>query len=209
MEMELSEVSFGDCIDPGPLGNDPLVSALSEAATAFPLSEDPDFILSLGTGEPEAPGGDTSADVSRSVLKNGALPRLCRLIWEKMRDKKIRQIFETHPRYHRLDFKFDGPEPRLDDTSSMSELTSKVQADHTLSNAVRNIARCMIASLFYFKLDSLPERVKGKHVGTGRIQCVVRRSNPAFRPLLDQLSRRSAVFYANGEPVLGESDDRI
>ncbi|RSL62169.1 hypothetical protein CEP51_013512, partial [Fusarium floridanum] len=35
--------------DAGPLENDPLISALTAAATAFPLLEEPDFVVSLGT----------------------------------------------------------------------------------------------------------------------------------------------------------------
>ncbi|KAI2602275.1 hypothetical protein GGR54DRAFT_645183 [Hypoxylon sp. NC1633] len=39
--------------DAGPLENNPVISALSEAAALFPLVEEPDFVVSLGTGEPE------------------------------------------------------------------------------------------------------------------------------------------------------------
>jgi hypothetical protein len=37
--------------DPGSLENNPLVSALSEVAATFPLIKEPDFVVSLGTGE--------------------------------------------------------------------------------------------------------------------------------------------------------------
>lgn len=46
--------------DAGPLENDPLISALSEAAALFPHVEEPDFVLSLGTGEPAADGPITT-----------------------------------------------------------------------------------------------------------------------------------------------------
>ncbi|KAI9767708.1 MAG: hypothetical protein M1839_004369 [Geoglossum umbratile] len=128
---------------------------------------------------------------------DGAFPRLCRMYWEKIRDRKVRQIFQTHPRYHRLDIEFDGPEPRLDDTDSMPELKSKAGTDRSLSKVIDNIARCVIASLFYFELDSVPERSNGEYIGTGCILCSLRYNNPAFRVLLDRLSSNNARFYLN------------
>ena len=49
-------------------------------------------------------------------------------------------------------------------------LDQKVQADHSISKAIDGIVRCMVASLFCFELDSIPERFDGKSVGMGHIQ---------------------------------------
>jgi hypothetical protein len=116
--------------------NDPIISALSEAAATFPLTEDFDFVVFLGTGEPKLKNDDTSAYCSSNIWKNGAFPRLCNMAWEKMRDRKNRRASNTHPRYHRLDVEFDHAEPRLDDARSIPELRSKVQADHSTSATV-------------------------------------------------------------------------
>jgi len=43
-----------------------------------------------------------------------------------MRDRQVKQIFRTHPRYHRLDMEFDGAEPRLGNTKSMHEHAANV-----------------------------------------------------------------------------------
>ncbi|KAH9203240.1 hypothetical protein DL95DRAFT_419207 [Leptodontidium sp. 2 PMI_412] len=101
--------------DAGPLENDPLISALSEVAAMFPLVEEPDFMVSLGTGAPRTTGGKPSMSVSGplSVWKDGAFPRLWRMFWERMRDRHVKQVFRTHPRYHRLDIEFDEEMPRL------------------------------------------------------------------------------------------------
>ena len=96
-----------------------------------------------------------------SLRKYGAFPRLWRTFWEKMRDRQVKQIFRTHPRYHRLDTEFDGVEPRLDNMKSMQELQSKVENDDSVSNVIDNIARYAKASLFYFELDSIPEGRNG------------------------------------------------
>jgi hypothetical protein len=43
---------------------------------------------------------------------------------------------------------------------------------------------------------------------TGRIQCVLRQGDPAFRSLFDQLSRASAAFYIDGRQLPGFIDDK-
>ncbi|KAJ9503201.1 hypothetical protein H2202_001355 [Exophiala xenobiotica] len=44
----------------------------------------------------------------------------------------------------------------------MSELKSKVQVDDSLSTAIDSIACRMLASLFYFGLESMPEKMNGR-----------------------------------------------
>ena len=193
--------------DSGPLENDPLLSALSEVTALFPLMEEPDFVISIGTGGPKEENSDTYTDATENNWKNKAFPRLCRMALEKMRDRKIRQNFQMHPRYHRLDIEFDQAEPRLDNAKSMSELKLRVETDSLMSKSIDSIARCMIASLFYFELDSKPDNVEGKFVGTGHIQCSIRRTSPAFYALLRQLSDASAIFYLDDHPIPGKTGD--
>ncbi|KAH7111317.1 phospholipase [Dendryphion nanum] len=197
--------NVGTFQDAGPLENDPLISALSEVAAMFPLVEEPDFILSLGTGEPTS-NNELSTDIPRGIWKNGAFPRLCRLFWEKMRDGKVRQAYHSHPRYHRLNVTFDGEEPQLDDIMSIPGLKSKVQEDESTSDAIDHVARCLIASLFYFELDSKPERSDGKYMGSGRILCSLRSHDPSFKPLIDQLSSISAQFYLDEHVIAAVKD---
>jgi hypothetical protein len=103
----------------------------------FPLTEDFNFVVFLGTGEPKLKNDNTSIYGSSNIWKSRAFPRLCSMVWEKMRDRKIRQALKmrdrknrrasnTHPRYHRLDVEFDHVESRLDDTRSIPKLRSKV-----------------------------------------------------------------------------------
>ena len=196
--------NIGTFQDTGPLENNPLISALSEVAALFPLVKEPDFIVSLGTGEPSPQ--DEPLDCPQNIWKNGAIPRLGRLLWEKMRDRKVRQVFQTHPKYHRLNLEFEGVEPRLDDTKSIPYLKTKAQEDRSLSKVIDNIAQIMIASLFYFELDTIPERVDGKYISTGHIFCSVRYNNAAFHSLFNRLSNTSAYFLFNGDPLPVASD---
>ncbi|KAH8653952.1 acyl transferase/acyl hydrolase/lysophospholipase [Tricladium varicosporioides] len=195
--------------DAGPLENDPLISALSEVAAMFPLVEEPDFMVSLGTGAPRTTGGKPSMSVSGplSVWKDGAFPRLWRMFWERMRDRHVKQVFRTHPRYHRLDTEFDGEMPRLDNTKKIHELQLKAQEDNSVSKVIDNIARCAIASVFYFELSSVPEGCNGEYTGFGIILCSIRRGDPAFEVLLNQLSKSSSTFYLNNCPIHGAFGD--
>jgi hypothetical protein len=90
----------------------------------FPLVEEPDFMVSLGTGAPCTTGGKPSISVSGplSVWKDRAFLRLWRMFWERMRDRHVKQVFRTHPRYYRLDTGFDDEMLRLDNTKSIYEL---------------------------------------------------------------------------------------
>lgn len=144
-----------------------------------------------------------------NVWKYKAFPRLCRMLWEKMRDRNVKHIFRTHPRYHRLDIGFNSIEPRLDDTKSMPELKSRVQQDQSVSKIIDNIARSAIASLFYFEIDSIPEKWNGEYIGTGAILCCLRPKDLAFSVLIDQLTRNSATFYLNDSPILGSVNSFI
>ncbi|XTI94257.1 hypothetical protein V2W45_1473474 [Cenococcum geophilum] len=63
--------------------------------------------------------------------------------------------------------------------------------------------RYIIASLFYFKLDSFLERHNGKYIVTGYILCLITCSDPAFGALLSKLANNSAGFLINDWPIPG------
>jgi len=73
--------------------------------------------------------------------------------------------------------------------------------DYSLLARIDTIARYIIASLFYFELDSLLERYNGKYIVTGYILCLITRSDPAFKALLSKLANNSAGFLINDWPI--------
>ncbi|XPS81882.1 hypothetical protein M3J09_013807 [Ascochyta lentis] len=99
-------------------------------------------------------------------------------------------------RVHRLNVKFDGPEPRLDDTSMMPELTLKSQTDPALAAKIDVVARRMVASLFYFELDddALPQWRNGRYAFRGYIRCSIRHGDAALAALLRKLSSSHSRF---------------
>ena len=190
----------------GPLENDPLISALLEFTRTTPLAKQPDYVLSLGTGKPttEILNNDRFPNgLSKSSWKNKALPRLIQLLWEKMRDKNVRNLFYACPWYHRLDIEFDDNEPSLDDIRSIPLLQSIAERDISKNNVIERIANKMVASLFYFELDALPERLNGRNICCGRLLCLISVTDSAFSLLMEKLSKSSATFKIPYDKISG------
>lgn len=102
-----------------------------------------------------------------------------------MRNRQVKQVFRTYPRYHRLNTEFNGPIPRLDNVQSIHELQLTAQEDYSASKVIENIARYAIASRFYFELDSKPEKCNGEYIGTGSIFCTIHQSDRALQLLFN------------------------
>lgn len=78
----------------------------------------------------------------------------------------------TRSRYHRLNVKFTGLEPSLDDANQIPSLKDvalrKIEEDNaTIISAVDS----MLASLFYFELDALPILYGDNYHCLGYIRC--------------------------------------
>jgi hypothetical protein len=180
----------------------------------FPLLKEPNFVISLGTGEPGQKNYEVSTEDCRDIRKNGMFARIRDLIMEKMRDKTVRRAYKSIglaaqilPKIYRLSVDFEATEPRLDDARSIPELISKVETDQRLSASIDEVAHCLIASLFYFELDSAPERYDRKYVITGHILCSIRRNDPAFEALFSKLSTGSVRFWVDDWPMLESIND--
>jgi hypothetical protein len=194
--------AVGTFQDAVPFVNDTLILALSEMSALFPLMKRPDFVISLGTGESRH--ADVSEKVSDNTRRKIVLRRLDEAFWEKLRDKQIREAIQpqvTPEWYHRLDVSLDGSGPRLDDTASIPMLKEQAESDDSISGLIDNAAHCLVASLFYFKLDSVPERHNGNFVCSGRILCLLSGNDPAFQKLMEKLSAESAQFLLDDYPI--------
>jgi len=131
-------------------------------------------------------------------------PRIRNLILEKIRDKTARRAYKTIRlavqilnRIYRLSTDFNTTKPRLNNIRSIPKLKSKVKIDYSLLARIDTIARYIIISLFYFKLDSLLERYNRKYIVTGYILCLIIYSNLAFKALLSKLANNSTRFLIN------------
>jgi hypothetical protein len=201
---------IGTVQDAGLLENDPVLWALSEMSVHYPHSEEPDFVVSLGTGEPGASNYDAPTSDCRGARGNGMLRRFCDLLVEKSRDKPVRRACKTVAlagsvlrRIHRLNVSFPAGEPRLDDVSSIPELIRTAQHDPSLTSEIDVVARRMIASLFYFELTLPPQWYDGKYVLSGRIRCSIPCGDVAFEALLSKVSSNGGRFFVNDWVIPG------
>ncbi|KAL2435308.1 hypothetical protein ABEF95_015329 [Exophiala dermatitidis] len=172
---------LGTFQDAGLLENDPVSTVVSEAKTLYPSSRT-DLIVSLGTGT--IPDADF-AQGAHTAQPRKAPFRIQNLIWEKSRDKQVRQAFAHHPRYHRLDHEMDR-DCALDDVNQMGKLLDRVEGDDSLTEPIDHLAHCAIASLFYLELSGV---------------------DPAFKSLLTRLASGRAQLYVNGQPISCTWDD--
>jgi hypothetical protein len=56
-------------------------------------------------------------------------------------------------RIHQLNVAFNSPEPRLNNTGKIPKLTLKLQVNPALNLKINVVARRIVTSLFYFKLN--------------------------------------------------------
>jgi hypothetical protein len=94
--------------------------------------------------------------------------------------------------YFRFDSEFDGPEPALDDTTKMHELREAARAAVHRSKDIDRAARCAVAQLFIFELESEDRKEDGKYACTGHVLCRLRSNSPALGVLLRSLRDRTA-----------------
>lgn len=203
---------LGTYQDAGQLRNNPIFSALSEAEALFPHAQEPDFVVSLGTGCPRSDPAGPDASGTRGLIKDGCFPRCFRAFWETMRGSRDWQALTSSGRpkssgkFHRLDVEFDGLEPRLDEVANIPSLQSKVLEDPSIASVIDNIAHCAISSLFFFELHTMPKRIGEEYVGSGSIRCVLSQREPAFEVLMRELRKNHARILL-GENHIADIDD--
>ena len=174
----------------------------------YPNVSAPQFLINLGTGTVRSPDRLQENNSPLGMFGNNFIMRLFksymsllrgRRPWEDFR-RSIRRSSVTD-RFFRLDVTFEGPEPGLDDVKIIPGLKDMVRADKALSYAIDEISRCIVASLFYFELESIPEQRNGVSSGVGHLLCFCRKADPALESLIEKLSRSSARFIVNGSKV--------
>lgn len=77
-------------------------------------------------------------------------------------------------------------------------LREQADRDDSISKLIDNAAYCLVASLFYFKLNRDLDRHKGKFVGSRCILCSILVNDLAFLALMNQLLAELAHFLLDG-----------
>ncbi|KAF1840101.1 FabD/lysophospholipase-like protein [Cucurbitaria berberidis CBS 394.84] len=188
--------------DGGLQHNNPANIAQWEARFIWPSKVDPDFFLSLGTGTSSASasfGPPTSLRFYRRLFRSFERSLDGEDAWKRFYNSIALSL---RPRYHRLNVRFTGTEPRLDDVLQIPSLKASVlevvQEDKI---AVTAVLDAMIASMFYFELDELPQLENGDYMCTGYIFCRLDIPKEGLRHLYSQLLDTTSWFLIQGTPV--------
>lgn len=179
----------------------------------YPLANEPSLVVSLGTGSRRADDMPRMSH-SRGILRDGFIPRLFRAFMLSMSSTdghkfRSRRRVGCKEQYFRFDIEFQGAEPGLADTTKMQELKAAARAAIYGSKELDRLARCVVAELFIFELESEPWKENGHYICVGHILCRLRANGTALKALLDQLIKGSAKFFiqSQGYPISGMIQD--
>ena len=164
-----------------------------------------DYMVSLGTGSSSS--GERIVMGPHSPVKTKSWFRLVEsfvdhldseLQWEKF-------MFgippKWHSRYHRFNIFFQGREPALDDVQAIERLKHQAKIAIASSSETLLTKDHMIASIFYFELDSFPQHRGGAYKCKGTILCRLPLKYGGRKKLYQWLLRSSATFIVSGRLI--------
>ncbi|KAJ6129140.1 Patatin-like serine hydrolase [Penicillium capsulatum] len=178
--------------------NNPINLALSEAKHLWPNCPKPDVFISLGTGSET---GDSSPTVSRfrNIFVDGWVPRVYRSISSSFDGQcNWREVFGlldegSRGDYFRFDLSIPNGLPRLDNTECMDGLSKLVRSNPAGEKAHKEAVASLLATSFFFQLESKPAYFAGLWQCVGSIRCRA----PAQHVIhcLEKLDAKPKEFY--------------
>jgi len=198
--------------DGGLFYNNPAQIAREECGRIWPdtKGEDPELLLSVGCGfslKKDDEDAGLWALFKRVFGLVNHISVLCRRLREELNteriwDDRFGELSGKHPeRYIRLNPKFTGALPQLDDIKSLSHGNLEKEAARFLNSQeakakVNLIARRLMATSFYFEPSSEPELHKNRDVDfVGRIRCRFVDGSSELRAFADVIRE----FYPQGQ----------
>jgi hypothetical protein len=143
--------------DGGLQHNNPASIAQWEIGFVWPHKPKPDFALSLGTGT------SSVTTTSNSITKSQFYVRIFKSFMRNLDGEDAWKQFcnsvspQMRTRFHRLNVELTGPEPSLNDALIILELKSNVlRTIKEDKSVITGVVDAMLASMFYFEVDTLP-----------------------------------------------------
>ena len=197
---------LGTYQDGGVCYNNPSALALWETRAIWPDRGDADLALSLGTGvanskTPSPKRGPFSPVTDRFI------PRLLRALMVNMDGEKAwHEVSNTvssqsKTRLHRLNVRLEGRYLSLDEVDYIPTLKERTLDECKANNQLEVVTNSLIASLFYFELDTLPDHSDSGVVCKGTIFCRLQLPRAGRKALLAYLKEHNAFFLINGRPL--------
>jgi hypothetical protein len=194
--------SLGSFQDGGLQHNNPSDIAKWEMMFLWPAKAYPDFALLLGTGASSTRTGLFRQSNDRffvRLFRNYMQSLDGEYAWKRFYNSLPQKV---RHRFHRLNVRFKGAEPCLDDADSMPALKSQVpEAICGMENDIRAVLDAMLATIFYFELDGPPAFLDGLFQATGYIYCRLDLPEQGRRYLYSELLDTSSWFLIQGSPV--------
>jgi hypothetical protein len=194
--------SLGIFQDGGLRHNNPASIAQWETQFLWSRKAEPDFMLSLGTGT------STMVPAHEVICRPRFYKRLFASFMRSLDGEDAWESFlnnvplKSRHRYHRLNIKFPGPEPSLDDADRLPELKETVSSTiHQDRPSMLSVVDSMLASMFYFELDRLPARDSYGFSCSGLIFCRLDLPADGLRQLHLRLTETSSWFIVQGKPI--------
>jgi hypothetical protein len=195
---------IGTCQDGGLWMNNPTSLVDSEVEVIAPETGEP-LVVSVGMGSAKTDRHPEESH-SRRLWKNGLVHRMYDALMASMGSKRY---WRSGGNYLRFDVDFHGREPQLDDVRRIPAMALRAEKHFDRDIRLDELAYRLIAALFHFELDEMPCRAGSQITSTGYILCDLKHGHPAYRALLNRLSREGARFYLDGRLLAGEIGDRM
>ncbi|KXJ84844.1 acyl transferase/acyl hydrolase/lysophospholipase [Microdochium bolleyi] len=196
---------YGTFQDGGLMYNNPASLAIREVAALFPTKLVPSTLLSIGTGSSLKPK-DSLPKTRKQLWKRSFVYRVSEALKSHLSPKRSWQQLESHwkvwqPRnIFRFDIDFKGPEPSLDDVSSMPRIAALTNESITEQTQSDEAASCIRAEMLLFELDERSPYVfdGGVYKCQGRITYRLDPRDNCSHVFIRQLYRNQASFFVNG-----------
>lgn len=178
--------------------NNPINLAITEAKHLWPNCPGPDVFISLGTGS-ETTSHSPTVSRFRNVLLDGWLPRIYRSVSSSFEGQNNWREFlgvideKSRDDYFRFDVSIPGGLPRLDNVECMDRLSKLVRTNIPSDRTQRDAVISLLATCFFFHLETRPEYFSGLLKCVGSIRC--RAPARSVIDCLERLDPSAKEFY--------------
>jgi hypothetical protein len=216
------KIGKGLYFDGGVSHHNPGTLMLQEQRRIDPSCSRPDQLVSVGTGISTLDREE--AELTPSVRVNSLYQTYQHYMrynfdgtqqFTNMRDMiKVSVPQEDNDVDHwirRFDLPVDGPLADLADPAAIDPLGTAAWEYFSALPLVHDLARSIIASMFYFQLRRMPVYEKGGYTCYGRIRCRIPITHPGFSSLMHKLDSLSCTFSVQGRTLThnGSRFDRL
>lgn len=163
-----------------------------------------DHMVSLGTGSMSTPKHELGPHTPK---RDRFIQRLFGSFMDQLDGEKQWKTFirciphELQHRFHRLNVPLRGVEPALDDTEAIEHLKEDTLYSLERNDQLHTIENTMVASIFYFELDTIDRLEGGTLRCSGTIFCRLSLEAASRHVLHEWLKKNAACFVLGTQSI--------